>query len=65
MDSIITDDQSSNSTNRCGACGAQDVSLTYRPGLDLFVCLPCNAQPNLGAILIEEFLARFKNRDGS
>ena len=51
--------------SQCGACGAQDIPLTYRLGLDLFVCRPCNAQPNLGAKLVEEFFARYKNRDVS
>ena len=43
---------------QCGACGAENVPLTYRLGLDLFVCLPCHVQPNLGPILVEEINGR-------
>ena len=46
-----------NHHGKCGACGTEGVQLTYRPGLDLSICLPCHAQPNLGAILVEKFLA--------
>ena len=42
-----------NHNGQCGACGAENVPITYRPGLDLFVCLPCHAQPNPGSILVE------------
>ena len=47
---------------QCGSCGDKEVPLTYRSGLDLFICLPCHAQPNLGAILVEELIEKLDER---
>lgn len=47
---------------QCGACGTEDVLVTYRLGLDLYVCLPCHLQPNLGGILVEELLNKLDHR---
>ena len=47
---------------QCGACGTQDVALTYRSGLDLFLCLPCHAQPNIEAILVDELIEKLEER---
>ena len=47
---------------QCEACETQDVPITYRLGLDLFLCLPCHAQPNLGAILADKLIENLKER---
>ena len=39
----------------CGACG-KHRPLTYRLGLDLFVCQICNETPGLGQRLVQEFV---------
>ena len=48
---------------QCGACGTQDVALTYSLGLDLFLCFPCHAQPNLGVILVDEIIEKLEEGD--
>ena len=47
-----------NHHGQCGACGTENVPLTFRLGLDLFVCLPCHLQPNLGAIIVQDLIDR-------
>lgn len=39
----------------CGACG-EYRPLTYRLGLDLFVCQKCNETPGLGEHLVQELV---------
>jgi len=43
----------------CGACGACGP-LTYRLGLDLFVCRQCNETPGLGGILVDRLVAEVR-----
>lgn len=50
-----------NHHGQCGACGTENVPLTFRLGLDLFVCLPCHLQPNLGSILVQEMIDRHQS----